>query len=133
MYYGAAEQELRGHSPPRRLTGMLDHWKLFPHHGQIRLEPDRLVLEGWVELSKPLIYAATLAFTNAYKRGLAAGLRGQGPSLGVLTQGKPLILHLAGDRSPMYLLVDYRWLTGTNKNHIWHRLIASWLNELANT
>lgn len=133
IYYGATEKELRDISTSKRLIGLVDHRKLFPHHGQIWLEPDQLILEGWMEVSKPWIHAATIEFTDVYSRLLAAGMRGQGSGLGVLAGGRPLILRRARGKSPIYLLIDYRWLTGTNKNNIWQQRISSWLNELSST
>lgn len=129
-FFGTTEKQLRDLSTTERLAESIDHRKLFPNQGHLWLESGRLVLEGWTDIPKSWIVGVSTEFTDAYSRLLAGGVHGQGPILGVLAGGKPLILHLARGKSPIYLLIEHNWLTGTNKNEIWGQHITDWLNKV---
>ena len=128
-YLGATESELRDTPLSRRLSGYSDQRVLFPHAGQLRLEPRALVLSDWRVIPRATITGVPLTFTDAYRRGQAAGVRGNGPSFGFLGNlGKPLVLSLRDDE-PVYLLIGFRWLTGVNQARRWAPLLRSWIEE----
>jgi hypothetical protein len=67
-----------------------------------------------------------LTFTDAYRRGQAAGIRGNNASFGLFGNlGKPLVLRLH-DGEPVYLLIGFRWLTGINQARRWAPLLQTW-------
>ncbi|HVC23337.1 MAG TPA: hypothetical protein VNH82_07945 [Candidatus Dormibacteraeota bacterium] len=68
-----------------------------------------------------------LTFTDAYSRWMASGVRGgRYSSFGLFgSLGKPLVLHLNGEDS-IYLLIDFRWLTGINSARAWAPRFTSW-------
>lgn len=135
IYYGATEGDIRDRSIWSWLMviGFFRQGSLFPHHGHLWLEIERLVLEGWREILWSDVVKVTVGFTDIYTRFMAGGLRGQGPSLGFIYHGEPLILYLTEEEEPVYLLIDYNWLTGTNQNHTWHRKILEWLSLTRST
>jgi len=58
---------------------------------------------------------------------MAGGSRGNSPSLGFLgSLGKPLVLTLA-DEDTIYLLLGFRWWTGTNQARAWAPEIQRWI------
>lgn len=126
-YLGATESELRRASGARRLIGFADQRRLFPHRGTMRLEPETLVLEGWRKIPRTTIMRTELSFTDAYTRVMAGGSRGNSPSLGFLgSLGKPVILTPA-DEDRIYLLLGFRWWTGTNQARAWAPMIRRWI------
>lgn len=130
-YPGATESELHDAPLARRIGGYSDQRVLFPHTGQLRLEPRSLVLGGWRMIPKAAITDVQLTFTGAYRRGQAAGVHGNGPSLGILGNlGKPLILTLRDDE-PVYLLIRFRYFTGVNQARRWVPLLRGWIDEEA--
>lgn len=127
-YQGATESELHDLSIGEKLIGLLDQRRLFPHHGTLTLETDRLILESWREIPRALIAGVDLEFTGAYTRFMAGGVRGQFPSAGVLgNAGKPVILRLQGERSPLYLLIEFHWVLGTTHDEEWWDRLNRWL------
>src|SRR5580700_1633739 len=125
-YLGATERELQDAPMSRRLSGYGDQRALFPHAGNIRIEPDRLVLEGWREIPRSSVADVRLTFTDAYRRGQAAGIRGNNASFGLFGDlGKPLVLDLHDDE-PVYLLIGFRWFTGINQARRWAPLLRTW-------
>lgn len=128
-YLGATESELRDMPLSRRLSGYSNQRVLFPHAGQLRLEPRVLVLGGWRAIPRAAITDVQLTFTDAYRRGQAAGVRGNGASFGFLGNlGKPLVLGLRDDE-PIYLLIGFRWFTGVNQARRWAPLLRGWIEE----
>jgi hypothetical protein len=129
-YHGATETELRQLSQARRFWGLSDQSTLFPHQGQMRLGPDRLELEGWRDIPRSAITRIDVAFTDAYTRLMAGGVRaGNAASFGLFGGlGKPLILTLRDD-DPVYLLLAFRWWLGTNQAHNFAPTIQRWLND----
>jgi hypothetical protein len=126
-YLGATEGELLSVSAGRRFLGYNDQRVLFPHRGQLRLEPGELVLGGWRIIPRAAISRADLTFTSAYTRGQAAGARGNAASFGLFgSLGKPLVLGLNGE-DPVYLLIDFRWFTGINQARRWAAVLQEWL------
>jgi hypothetical protein len=126
-YLGATESELRAAVQSRPLLKYVDQRRLFPHEGRIRLEPAELVLEGWMVIPRAEIADVRLTFTDVYRRSIAAGFRGQYTSFGVFgSLGKPLVVYRRDDE-PVYLLIGYRWLTGTNQARHWAPRLQQWL------
>jgi len=126
-YLGATESELRQAPGARRLVGLADQRRLFPHRGTMRLEPEALVLEDWRSIPRTAIETVEVIFTDAYTRFMAGGSRGNSPSLGFLgSLGKPLILTLA-DEDRIYLLLGFRWWTGTNQARSCAPEIQRWI------
>ena len=128
-YLGATESELR-HTPlSRRLHGYADQRVLFPHEGQLRLEPQALVLGNWRVIHRAEITSAELTFTGAYRRGQAAGVRGNWASLGLFgSLGKPLVLGIADDE-PVYLLIGFRYFSGINDARRWAPILRDWIRQ----
>ncbi len=127
-YQGATESELHHLSSGEKLSGLLDQRRLFPHHGTLTLETDRLILGSWREIPRALIAGVDLEFTEAYTRFMAGGVRGQFPSAGVLgNAGKPLIIRLQGERSPLYVLIEFHWVMGTTRDEDWWGRLNRWL------
>ena len=130
-YLGATESELREAPLSRRIYGYGDQRALFPHAGQLHLEPQALVLGDWRVLGRAAITSVELTFTDVYRRGQAAGVRGNGPSLGFIgSLGKPLVLGLA-DGEPVYLLIDFRYFTGVNQARRWAPILRDWIRQAA--
>lgn len=129
-YLGATESELRQASGGRRLIGLADQRRLFPHHGTMRLESEALVLEDWRSIRpRTTIEKAEVSFSDAFTRFMAGGSRGNSPSLGFLgSLRKPLILTLAAE-DRIYLLLGFRWWTGINRARIWAPEIQCWLAD----
>lgn len=129
-YFGATEEELRRLSRTGRFWGLSDQRRLFPHHGLMRLEPDALVLEGWRVIPKVAIAGSEVAFTDAYTRFMAGGVRGgNAASFGLFgSLGKPLILTVRNDE-PVYLLLGFRWWLGTNQARNYAPVIQGWLDD----
>jgi hypothetical protein len=128
-YLGATESELQDTPPFRRFWGYSDQRVLFPHAGQLRLEPQAMVLGGWQVIPRAAITSVELTFTGAYRRGQAAGVRGNGASFGFFGNlGKPLVLGLADDE-PVYLLIGFRWFTGVNQARRWAPLLRDWIRR----
>lgn len=126
-YLGATESELRGASALRRFFGLGVQRLRFPHRGELRLERDRLVLGGWLELRRDQVERVSLEFTDAWTRFQAGGVRGGFPSLGLLgSLGKPLVL-ARRDAEPLYLLVDYGLISGISRNRQWFPRLRRWL------
>ncbi len=126
-YLGATESELRRAPGARRLIGLANQRRLFPHRGTMRLEADALALEAWRSIPRTTIATAKGSFTDAYTRLMAGGSRGNSPSLGFLGRlGKPLILTLA-DEDRIYLLLGFRWWTGINQARVWAPVIQRWI------
>jgi hypothetical protein len=126
-YLGATERELQDAPMSRRLSGYGDQRALFPHAGNIRIEPDRLVLEGWREIPRSSVADVRLTFTDAYRRGQAAGIRGNAASFGLFgSLGKPLVLYLHNDQ-PVYLLIEFSWFTGINQARKWLPVLRDWM------
>ncbi|MHB2023819.1 MAG: hypothetical protein ACYCO3_10890 [Mycobacteriales bacterium] len=98
-YLGAAEGELRSARTSRRLVGMVDQRRLFPHRGTFELHGDSLVLGGWRTITAAQVSGVELTFTAAYPRWLAAGIRGgRSPSFGIFgSLGKPLVVQIIGE------------------------------------
>jgi hypothetical protein len=128
-YWGATEDELLRAPGGLRLLALSDQRRLFPHDGHVELLPDAIVLRGWRVIERPQVTGVALTFTSAYSRWMAGGVRaGNAASLGILGGlGKPLVISVAG-RSPVYLLLDFNWFWGTNRNRRWYPTITSWLN-----
>lgn len=125
-YLAATETELREVAGGRRVLGLADQRRLFPHHGRLRLEHDTLALEGWLDVPRTSVSTIELAFTEHYTRLMAGGARGGFPSLGFLgDRGKPLILTRVDDPA-LYLLLGYRWLPGTTENAAWLSRLRDW-------
>jgi hypothetical protein len=128
-YLGATEGELRGATPARRLLGLADQSRRFPHRGELRLEGDRLVLGGWLELPREQVERVSMEFTGAWTRFQAGGVRGRFPSLGFIgSLGKPLVLTRRG-AEPIYLLVDYGRVSGATRNRRWLPRLRRWLEH----
>jgi hypothetical protein len=130
-YLGATESELRDAPLSRRSYGYGDQRALFPHAGQLHLEPRPLVLGRWRVLDRAAITSVDLTFTDVYRRGQAAGVRGNWASLGFIGNlGKPLVLGLAGGE-PVYLLIDFRYFTGVNQARRWVPILRDWIRQAA--
>jgi hypothetical protein len=128
-YLGATESELRQKAESQRLAGYADQRRLFPHSGRLQIEPQSLVLEGWREIPRSAITDVRLTFTEVYPRSRGAGFRGNYASFGLFgSLGKPLVLGLRGDE-PVYLLIDFQWLTGINRARQWAPSLQRWLAE----
>ncbi len=130
-YEGATEGELHDLSWEEKLVGMVDQRRLFPHQGTLRLEPDRIVLDGWLDIPRATIDAVDLAFTDVYSRFMAGGARGKFPSLGMLGDaGKPVIVRRTDGGEPvLYLLIGFNWVTGVARDHEWHDRLTRWLTH----
>lgn len=127
-YLGATDTELRQLSRPRRVRGLGDQRSLFPYQGLMQLQADALVLGGWREISRAAITGIDVAFTDAYTRFMAGGIRGNAASFGLFgSLGKPLILTLRDDE-PVYLLLEFRWWAGTNQARKRAPSIERWLD-----
>ena len=125
-YLGATEGELLGAPLGRRLAAYSDQRRLFPHQGTLRLTPQALVLGGWRVISREAVVSVRLTFTDAYRRGQAAGIRGNNTSFGLFGNlGKPLVLGLP-DGEPVYLLIGFRWFTGINQARRWAPVLQTW-------
>jgi hypothetical protein len=125
-YLGATEGELLGAPLARRLAAYSDQRRLFPHKGALQLTPQTLVLTGWRMISREAVASVRLTFTDAYRRGQAAGIRGNNASFGLFGNlGKPLVLRLHDDE-PVYLLIGFRWFTGINQARRWAPLLQTW-------
>jgi hypothetical protein len=125
-YLGATEGELLGASLGRRLAAYSDQRRLFPHQGPLRLTPHTLVLGGWRTIRREAVASVRLTFTDAYRRGQAAGIRGNNASFGLFGNlGKPLVLCLHADE-PVYLLIGFRWFTGVNQARRWAPRLREW-------
>lgn len=130
-YNAATETELGDAEAGRRVLGLVDQRRLFPHHGRFRLEQDALVLEGWLEVPRTAVARIDLTFTERYTRVMAGGARGGFPSLGFLgDRGKPLLITRTDDE-PLYLLLGYRWLPGTTENAAWLSRLRQWHSAAA--
>ncbi len=130
-YLGATESELRRAPGARRLIGLADQRRLFPHRGTMRLGSETLELDDWQTIPRTTIQKAELSFTDAYTRFMAGGSRGNSPSLGFLgSLGKPLVLTLA-DEDRIYLLLGFRWWTGTNQARAWAPEIQRWITGIS--
>ncbi len=126
-YLAATEDELRAAPTSRRLVGYANQRTLFPHAGGIRVEPEALILEGWRQIPRIDVDDVSLTFTDAYPRRQAAGIRGNTASFGLFGDlGKPLILSLRGGEV-VYLLIDFRWWTGTNRARHWAPGLRTWM------
>lgn len=133
-YHGATESELRDLSAGEKLLGWFVQQRLFPHHGILRLEHDRLVLESWMEIPRTTVERVSLEFTEVYGRFMAAGTRGNVPSFGWIGDlGKPLILYRMGGDESIYLQIDFKWLMGTNKNRNWYERLDDWISPATDT
>ena len=129
-YYGATAEELRTRSAGRLLLGFLDQRRLFPHHGRLWVEAERLTLESWTEVPRRAVERIALEFTPAYTRFQAGGGRGTFPSLGALgTWGKPLLIGRTEGAPPLYLLLGFHWITGVTQNPAWYERLSRWLRE----
>jgi len=126
-YLGASESELRAAGRSTRLLAMADQRRLFPHQGTLDLGGASLSLGGWRTLTPSQVTSVELTFTDAYSRWMASGVRGgRYSSFGLFgSLGKPLVLHLNGEDS-IYLLIDFRWLTGINSARAWAPRFTSW-------
>jgi hypothetical protein len=125
-YLGATEGELLGAPLTRRLLAYSDQRRLFPHQGPLELTPRGLVLGGWRVIRREAVAGVRLAFTDAYRRSQAAGIRGNNASFGLFGDlGKPLVLDLRDDE-PVYLLVGFRWFTGINQARRWAPVLRTW-------
>ena len=125
-YLGATESELLGMPLARRLGAHSDQRRLFPHQGTLQLTPRALVLGGWRVIRREEVVSVRLAFTRAYRRSQAAGVRGNYTSFGLYgTLGKPLVLSLHDDE-PVYLLIGFRWFTGVNQARRWAPWLQAW-------
>jgi hypothetical protein len=82
-YLGATEAELPGAPLARRLAAYSDQRRLFPHQGTLRLTPHALVLDGWRVIRREAVANVRLTFTGVYRRGQAAGIRGNNASFGL--------------------------------------------------
>jgi hypothetical protein len=130
-YLGATEDELRRASNAKRALALADQRSLFPHHGLLELLPDTIVLGDWRSVPRSEVADVQFTFTDAYSRWVAAGARGNYPSFGVFgSLGKPLIVGILDDE-PVYLLLEFRWLSGINQNRTWYPILVDWLNPLA--
>jgi hypothetical protein len=128
-YLGATESELLGASLSRQLFGYADQRVLFPHDGQLLLQPQQLVLTNWGVIPRMAITSVDVTFTSAYTRGQAGGIRGNASSLGIFgSLGKPLVLGLR-DSEPVYLLIDFRFFSGINQARRWAPLLHDWLRQ----
>ncbi len=128
-YLGATESELIEATTSRRVIGAANQRLLFPHSGRWRLEPQVLALEGWQEIPRSEIRDVRLTFTEVYRRSQAAGFRGNYASFGLFgSLGKPLVLDLYREE-PIYILINFRWLTGTNQASQWAPVLKRWLAE----
>lgn len=127
-YLGATEAELRGVRRFARLAAMSDQRRLFPHQGTIQLRQDTLLLQHWRAIPRERLASVELTFTTGYSRWMAGGIRGgRNASLGLFgSLGKPLVLR-ALDSDPVYLLIDFRWLSGINDARRWLPTISEWL------
>lgn len=131
-YQGATEGDLRDLARGEKLRGLLDQRRLFPHHGTLTLEPDRLVLASWREIPRATIARVELTFTEAYTRFMAGGVRGSFASAGFLgSAGKPLTVRLTDESAPLYLLIGFTWLTGTTHDEEWCARLNHWLTHAA--
>ena len=129
-YYGATEEELGTRSAGRMLLGFLDQRRLFPHHGRLCMEAERLTLESWTDVPRRAVERIALEFTPAYTRFQAGGTRGKFPSLGALGNwGKPLLIRRTDGAPPLYLLLGFHWITGVTQNAAWHERLSRWLHE----
>jgi len=125
-YLGASEDELRVASDSRRVLAVTDQRRLFPHQGTLTLTPEAIDLRGWRTLTPTQVTTVELTFTPLYSRWIAGGVRGRNASFGLFgSLGKPIVLSLLGE-APLYLLIDFRWLTGINKARAWAPRIAIW-------
>lgn len=126
-YLGASEHELRSIGRVSKALGLIDQRRWFRHRGGFRIAQDTLFLEGWLELPRSAVERIDLEFTHAYTRFMAGGARGGFPSLGFLGErGKPLVVRRTG-AEPLYLLLDYGWLSGTSENPTWLPRLDDWL------
>jgi hypothetical protein len=127
-YLGATESELRDAPLSQRFYGYADQRVLFPHAGQLHLEPQALVLGNWRVIHRAAITSVELTFTDAYRRGQAAGVRGgNAASFGFIgSLGKPLVLGMA-DGEPVYLLISFRYFTGVNSARRWAPMLRDWV------
>lgn len=129
-FIGAFESELNQLSTSDKVKGWFVQQHLFPHEGTLQLTNDKLLLDPWLEISRESLEDVSLEFTQAYGRLMAAGTRGNVPTFGWIGDlGKPLILLRGTKTDPVYLLIEFRWLTGINQNKEWYELIRRWLNE----
>jgi hypothetical protein len=125
-YLGATEGELLGAPLGRRFLAYSDQRLLFPHQGILRLTPSTLELGGWRVIRREAVASVRLTFTEAYRRGQAAGIRGNNASFGLFGDlGKPLVLDLHDDE-PVYLLIGFRWFTGINQARRWAPVLLTW-------
>ena len=125
-YLGATEGELLGASLARHLAAYSDQRRLFPHQGALQLTQRALVLGGWRVIRREAVAGVRLTFTDAYRRGQAAGIRGNYASFGLFGDlGKPIVLDLYDDE-PVYLLIEFRWFTGINQARRWAPLLLTW-------
>ena len=128
-FHGATESELRSVTVPNHLIGLVDQRRRFFHKGLLRLESERLVLEGWREIPKSDVVAVRRTYTDAYTRFQAGGTRGGFPSTGFIGHfGKPLIIDTRDDDGPVYLLVDYARFLGSTRNKTWEATLRDWLS-----
>jgi hypothetical protein len=131
-YVGATEGELREMSSGRKAAGLNWQRSWFTHRGTLRLEPDQLALDGWLDVRRDTITDVELGFTDAYTRFMAGGIRANWPSLGIFgSLGKPLVVRRTEGREPLYLLLNYRPFLGVNSNGAWFRRLQEWLARTA--
>ena len=125
-YLGATEADLLGTPLARRLADYNDQRRLIPHQGTLRLTPPTQVLGGWRVIRREAVAGVRLTFTGAYRRSQAAGMRGSYESFGFFGDlGKPLVLDLHDDE-PVYLLIEFRSLTGIHQARRWTPMLRTW-------
>jgi hypothetical protein len=130
-YLGGTESELRDAPLARRVFAYVDQRVLFPHQGYLRLEPQALILGNWRVIPRAAITSVELTFTDVYRRGQAAGVRGNWASLGFIgSLGKPLVLGIA-DGEPVYLLIGFRYFSGINSDRWWMPILHDWIRQRA--
>ncbi len=125
-FYGATAEELKQKREAVGWRAWFDQRLLFPHHGEVILESRKLILNSWLTLNPEEITNLRLEFTPLYPRSLAGGVRGQFPSLGIFSAGRPLILETV-PVGEIYLLIGYKWLWGTTQNAKWLTMLSNWL------
>lgn len=125
-YLGATEAELSDVNLGERLVGIVAQSSFFKHRGDLRIETDAVVLDGWLRVPRTCVSSIELVFTGHYTRFMAGGARGGFPSLGFFGHlGKPLVLR-RDDGGPLYLLLGYSRLLGTTRNAEWLPRLRAW-------
>ncbi|MFZ5817304.1 MAG: hypothetical protein ACOY93_18735 [Bacillota bacterium] len=125
-YRGATARELQEAGGLNRLVASIRPGGLMPHEGEIRLEGDALVLEGWLRLTREEVAGVSIGFDESYTRWHADGLGPNGPLPGIFGSGEPLVLQLR-DGTRCYLTIDRQPLTGLTKNRLWLERVQEWL------